>query len=74
MMAQGTDGYSRGDLENGVATGSHMLDFVPLNVSAFERQSNLEAWLRESTGTVAICGSRPARKDLELQRRDNPHR
>ena len=48
MIAQGTDGFSRGDLENGVAAGLDMLSFVPLNETAFERQPNLEAWLRET--------------------------
>lgn len=30
MIEQGTDGFSRGDLENGVATGVNMLTYVPL--------------------------------------------
>ena len=45
MIAQGTDGFSRGDLENGVATGTSMLSYVPLNETAFERQPNLERWI-----------------------------
>ena len=48
MIEQGTDGFSRGDLENGVATGRDMLSYVPLNDTAFERQPNLEAWIRTS--------------------------
>ena len=48
MIEQGTDGFSRGDLENGVATGTDMLSYVPLNDTAFERQPDLEIWLRSS--------------------------
>jgi hypothetical protein len=38
MIAQGTDGLSRGDLTNGVMRGMPMLEFVPLHKSAIERQ------------------------------------
>ena len=48
MIEQGTDGFSRGDLENGVATGIDMLTYVPLNETAFGRQANLEPWLRST--------------------------
>ena len=48
MIEQGTDGFSRGDLENGVATGTDMLTYVPLNETAFDRQTNLEDWLRST--------------------------
>ena len=48
MIEQGTDGFSRGDLENGVATGTDMLSFVPLNETAFERQPGLEQWIRST--------------------------
>ena len=48
MIEQGTDGFSRGDLENGVATGTDMLSFVPLNETAFSRQADLETWLRST--------------------------
>lgn len=48
MIAQGTDGFSRGDLENGVATGAPMLSFVPLNIAPFSSSSNLEGWIRST--------------------------
>lgn len=48
MIAQGTDGFSRGDLENGVATGSPMLSFVPLNVAPFSSSNTLEGWIRST--------------------------
>ena len=31
MMAQGTDGITRGDMLEGVMAGKPMLDFIPLN-------------------------------------------
>jgi hypothetical protein len=45
MIAQGTDGVSRGSLVEGVAAGANMLDFVPLHLSAIERHPPLEHWL-----------------------------
>ena len=48
MIEQGTDGFSRGDVENGVATGIDMLTYVPLNETAFSRQANFEPWLRST--------------------------
>ncbi|KAL7565760.1 hypothetical protein ACA910_010199 [Epithemia clementina (nom. ined.)] len=38
MLAQGTDGLSRGDLLHRVLSGLDMLQFVPLNQTAEERQ------------------------------------
>ena len=46
MIAQGTDGLSRGDLTDGVMTGLSILDFVPLNKSAMDRQPGILPWLR----------------------------
>lgn len=48
MIAQGTDGFSRGDLENGVAVGAPMLKFVPLYLCPFGQSPTLESWLRET--------------------------
>ena len=42
MIAQGSDGLSRGDQNAGVMAGRDMLSFVPLNLSAFDRSSNLK--------------------------------
>ncbi|GKY90814.1 hypothetical protein MPSEU_000054200 [Mayamaea pseudoterrestris] len=46
MIAQGTDGLSRGDLANGVLVGESMLDFVPIHLSPLERSPELERWIR----------------------------
>jgi hypothetical protein len=45
MIAQGTDGLSRGDLTTGVMRGDHMLDFVPLHLSVAERSPAHVSWL-----------------------------
>jgi len=41
MITQGTDGLSRGDLTEGVMTGQSILEFIPLNKSALERQPSV---------------------------------
>ena len=46
MIAQGTDGLSRGDLLEGVMKGHSILDFVPLNETALERSPQLGDWVR----------------------------
>jgi hypothetical protein len=46
MMAQGTDGVSRGDLLTGVFAGNSLLDYVPLHSTALERSVNLLPWVR----------------------------
>ena len=45
MIAQGTDGISRGSLNEGVMDGQTMLDFIPIHLSAFERSGNPNPWL-----------------------------
>ena len=47
MIAQGTDGLSRGDLLEGVMKNNNMLQFVPLHLSAFHRSKNLEGWFNK---------------------------
>lgn len=44
MLAQGTDGLSRGDLCNGVMRGDSLLSFVPLHLSPLERAPGLLDW------------------------------
>ena len=39
MIRQGTDGFSRGDMLEGVLKGRDMLSFVPLHLSALERET-----------------------------------
>ncbi len=46
MIAQGTDGLSRGDFSAGVMTGQHMLDFVPLHLSGIKRSPLVLPWLQ----------------------------
>jgi hypothetical protein len=51
MIAQGTDGLSRGDLTNGVMRGLPMLEFVPLNKSVLDRRKGpILDWLRTTMG------------------------
>ena len=45
MIAQGTDGLSRGDLLEGVLNGEKMMSFIPLHVSALEREPALRDWI-----------------------------
>jgi hypothetical protein len=47
MVEQGTDGCSRGDLTEGVMSGHNMLQYVPLHLSALDRQPSLINWLKE---------------------------
>ena len=49
MIEQGTDGLSQGDHSQGVMLGKPMIDFVPLNLSAFDRSPSLKAWLEKVT-------------------------
>lgn len=46
MIWQGTDGLSRGDSNTGVMGGDAMLDFVPLHLSAIQREEKLVDWLK----------------------------
>jgi len=46
MIAQGTEGGSRGDLNQGVIIGESMLKYVPLHLSAAERRSEVLSWIR----------------------------
>ena len=46
MIAQGTDGLSRGNLLEGVMTGESMISFIPLHLSATQRSKTLFKWLK----------------------------
>jgi hypothetical protein len=46
MVAQGTDGLSRGDLNEGVMAGHPFLSFIPLHLDAIARQPAILDWLR----------------------------
>jgi hypothetical protein len=45
MIAQGTDGLSRGDHSAGVMQGRSIAQFVPLHLSAFDRMPTLRPWV-----------------------------
>lgn len=45
MQQQGTDGLSRGWLDTGVLSGTDMLSFVPLHMSALDLQASLARWV-----------------------------
>ena len=45
MIAQGTDGISRGNQLEGVMAGKSMLEFVPISKSALERSPLLINWI-----------------------------
>ena len=46
MIAQGSDGLSRGNMSEGVMQGKSMLSFVPLHLTASQRQPNLVKWIK----------------------------
>ncbi len=56
MIAQGTDGLSRGSFLEGVARGEHMLSFVDLAFNALERHPQLlmfvRSWVEPVLGKV----------------------
>ena len=55
MIAQGTDGLSRGQLNEGVMNGgSVMRDFVPLHLSALDRTSGLPQWVDSWAGSTPL--------------------
>jgi hypothetical protein len=47
MVAQGTDGLSRGCLTDGVMRGEEMTAFVPLHQTAIERSEGLLTWFQD---------------------------
>ena len=49
MITQGSDGLSRGDNSTGAMAGKDFLDYIPLNLNAFERQANIKRVI-EKTG------------------------
>lgn len=49
MIAQGTDGCSRGVLLEGVMAGEDMLFFIDLDKSATQRCSQLLEWISDWT-------------------------
>ena len=55
MIAQGTDGVSRGFLGQGVMDGAAMSAFLPIHLTAVERAPpSLVPWIRKWAGSGAI--------------------
>ena len=54
MIAQGTDGCSRGSLMEGVMAGENMLSFIDLGCSAVDRHPPLLEWVRGWTGVPSL--------------------
>eukprot|EP00980_Cylindrotheca_fusiformis_P003889 scaffold863_cov100-Cylindrotheca_fusiformis.AAC.4 len=54
MIAQGTDGLSRGGLNEGVMGGEPMESFLPLHLTAFERSPELMPWVNSWAGPDAV--------------------
>jgi hypothetical protein len=52
MIAQGTDGLSRGDHTEGVMQGRSMTEFIPLHLTAFDRAPRLKDWFTLAFGTM----------------------
>ena len=50
MIAQGTDGVSRGTLREGVAAGQRMLEHCPWNKSALVSSNALKGWVESWAG------------------------
>ena len=48
MVAQGTDGVSRGQLKEGIALDRAMLSYCPWGQSAVDRSPKLVSWLRQT--------------------------
>jgi hypothetical protein len=46
MIAQGSDGLSRGDFSSGVMSGQHFLKHLPLDEGAFDNQTDLKSKLK----------------------------
>lgn len=54
MIAQGTDGVSRGHLAHGVMAGEAMTAFIPIHLTATERSPGLLKWIRSWSGDHSI--------------------
>ena len=54
MIAQGSDGLSRGNLSEGVMRGMSMRDFIPIHKTAMERSPELREWLGGWTNNEGI--------------------
>ncbi len=60
MIAQGTNGLSRGDYTEGVMSGESMLAHVPLHASALTRQPSISQWVRTWPPNASVLELTPA--------------
>ena len=54
MIAQGTDGVSRGFLGEGIMSGESMVSFIPIHLAATERSEGLADWIKDWAGSTII--------------------
>jgi hypothetical protein len=59
MIAQGTDGLSRGDLLDGIMRGQLFLHFVPLHLGAAERYPGVVEWCKSWCPTFHLLTLSP---------------
>ena len=52
MIKQGTDGFSRGDLLEGVLKGMTMMSFVPLHLGASDAEASFKIWVNSWAGKL----------------------
>ena len=54
MIAQGTDGVSRGYLALGIMAGEAMCSFIPIHQTACKRSPKLVKWIKVWSGSNSI--------------------
>ena len=54
MIAQGTDGVSRGFLGEGIMSGESMASFIPIHLSATDRSDELSGWIKGWAGPTIM--------------------
>lgn len=60
MIAQGTDGISRGDKGEGVLQGKAMMEYVPLHKGVLDRSEGMGDWIMEIMGTMEHTVLKPS--------------
>jgi hypothetical protein len=60
MIRQGTDALSRGNHSQGVMAGEPMQSFIPLHLSAIDREPLVQPWIHEITARLNIDILNPA--------------
>ena len=59
MIEQGTDGVSRGNMMEGVLAGRKMLSFIPIHLTALERNGRVLEWIRTWSGNDKLEPLKP---------------